>query len=55
MAKKLIFRRAHVVRACAALVVTAGYALLGAGDITAAPVLLVLGYIVLVPLAIAWS
>jgi hypothetical protein len=32
--------------------VVAGYAALGAGDITAAPILLVLGYCILVPVAL---
>lgn len=36
----------------AAVSIVAGYALLGQGSITAAPMLLVLGYVVLIPLAI---
>ena len=34
------------------LAISAGYYLLGAGSITLAPVLLVVGYVVLLPLAI---
>ena len=45
-------RRAHGVRAAAAAVLILGYADLVRGGISVAPVLLVLGYTVLVPLAI---
>jgi len=45
-------RRAHGVRAAAVAVLIFGYADLARGGITLAPVLLVLTYAVLVPLAI---
>ena len=45
-------RRAGVLRAAAAVVLAAGYLDLILGGVTAAPVLLVAGYIVLVPIAI---
>ena len=45
-------RRAHGVRAAAAAALILGYADLVRGGLTLAPVLLVLGYAVLVPLAI---
>jgi hypothetical protein len=45
-------RRAHGVRAAAAAAVILGYADLTRGGITLAPVLLVLAYAVLIPLAI---
>jgi hypothetical protein len=45
-------RRAHVVRAAAAVALVLGYADMAHGGITAAPVLLVIAYVVLVPLAI---
>ncbi len=49
----LEFSRANLWIALAALaVIVVGYVLLGRGSITAAPVLLVLGYVVLLPLAI---
>ncbi len=38
--------------AAGAVAIVAGYVALGGGDITAAPVLLVLGYCVLVPLGL---
>ena len=38
--------------AAAALAIVAGYALLARGSIVAAPLLLVLGYVVLIPLGI---
>ena len=43
-------RRAPVLRAAAALALLAGYADLIRGGLIVAPVLLVLGYVVLVPL-----
>ena len=45
-------RRVHEVRAVAALALLLGYVDLARGGITAAPILLVLAYLVLVPLAI---
>ena len=45
-------RRAHGVRAAAAAALILGYADLARGGITAAPLLLVLAYAVLVPIAI---
>jgi hypothetical protein len=45
-------RRAHGVRFAAAIALALGYADLVRGGITAAPVLLVAGYVLLVPLAI---
>ncbi len=39
----------------ALVVITVGYVLLGRGDITSAPLLLVTGYCVLLPLFIWWS
>lgn len=45
-------RRAHGVRVAAALALMFGYADLVRGGITVAPVLLVLSYLCLVPLAI---
>jgi hypothetical protein len=45
-------RRARVLRAATLALVLAGYADLARGGITAAPLLLVCGYLVLVPLAI---
>ena len=45
-------RRAHVLRAAAAAALALGYIDLVRGGITAAPLLLVLGYAVLVPAAI---
>ena len=49
----LRFSRVNLILGVAGLVALAlGYTLLAQGSITAAPVLLVLGYVVLVPLAI---
>jgi hypothetical protein len=45
-------RRAHGVRGAAVVALTLGYVDLARGGITAAPVLLVLAYVCLVPLAI---
>jgi hypothetical protein len=45
-------RRAHGVRLAAALALLCGYGDLVRGGITAAPVLLVIAYLLLVPLAI---
>jgi hypothetical protein len=45
-------RRARVLRAATLALVLAGYADLARGGITAAPLLLVCGYLVLVPLTI---
>lgn len=51
--KALSFTKANGLLLVAGLVsLTAGYWLLSRGDITAAPLLLVLGYVVLLPLAI---
>ncbi len=43
-----------VAGAAGLLVLAAGYWLLAQGSITAAPLLLVLGYVVLLPMAILW-
>ncbi len=49
----LQFSRVNLILAAAALVtVSLGYFLLANGSINAAPLLLVLGYVVLIPLAI---
>lgn len=49
----LRFSRINAILGVAGLVsLTAGYALLANGSITAAPLLLVLGYVVLLPMAI---
>lgn len=49
----LKFSRINALLAASALVaITLGYFLLDQGSITAAPVLLVLGYVVLLPLAV---
>ena len=49
----LTFTRVNAVFGVAGLVaLTAGYWLLGQGSITTAPLLLVLGYLVLLPIAI---
>ncbi len=49
----LRFSRVNLILGGAALVaLTLGYVLLANGSITAAPILLVLGYVVLVPLAL---
>jgi hypothetical protein len=45
-------RRAHVLRAAAAVSLIAGYADLARGGLVVAPLLLVAGYLVLVPLAL---
>ena len=45
-------RRAHGVRAAAAVALALGYADLARGGISVAPVLLVIAYVVLVPLVI---
>jgi hypothetical protein len=45
-------RRAPLVASVAAVVLCAGYADLAAGSLTVAPLLLVAGYLVLVPLAL---
>ena len=45
-------RRAHLLWWGAGLVLLAGYLDLAAGGLTSAPVLLVVGYVVLVPLAL---
>jgi hypothetical protein len=45
-------RRAPVLRLLAVVVLAAGYADLARGGLTAAPLLLVTGYLVLVPLAL---
>jgi len=44
--------RVHLLRSMAALALLSGYAALAAGSVTLAPVLLVVGYMVLVPLAL---
>lgn len=44
--------RAHVVRLAAGLAIAAGYLDLARGGTVAAPVLLVVGYVVLVPAAL---
>jgi hypothetical protein len=45
-------RRAHVLRAAAALSLAIGYADLARGGTVAAPLLLVAGYVVFIPLAL---
>jgi hypothetical protein len=45
-------RRAHVLRAVAAAVLVIGYVDLVCGGVVAAPILLVTGYLLLVPLAL---
>lgn len=45
-------RRAHVARTAAALALAAGFADLAYGGITRAAVLLVVGYVVLIPFAL---
>jgi len=45
-------RKNYVLFAIALAVITLGFVVLGTGDITLAPILLVLGYLVLAPLAI---
>jgi hypothetical protein len=45
-------RRAHVLRAAAAISLIAGYADLARGGIVVAPLLLVLGHLALIPLAV---
>lgn len=45
-------RKNYILGAVALVTMTIGYVLLGQGDITAAPILLVLAYVVLVPWAI---
>ena len=47
--------RARLTWLCAAIVLLAGYADLAVGGLTAAPLLLVAGYVVFVPLAILAS
>jgi hypothetical protein len=47
-------RRARIVRALAAAALTLGYIDLARGGMTTAPLLLVGGYLVLVPLALLW-
>ena len=47
-------QRNLVAGAAGLLVLAAGYWLLAQGSITAAPLLLVLGYVVLLPMAILW-
>ena len=47
-----IRRGAHAVRALAAAALIVGYADLARGGVTLAPLLLVAGYVVLVPLAL---
>jgi hypothetical protein len=42
----------HLLRFSATLVLLAGYGALAAGSVTFAPMLLVVGYVVLVPLAL---
>jgi hypothetical protein len=44
--------RVHLFRCAATLVLLAGYGALAAGSLTLAPLLLVVGYMVLVPLAL---
>jgi hypothetical protein len=44
--------RVHLLRCSATLVLLAGYGALAAGSVTLAPMLLVVGYVVLVPLAL---
>ncbi|MCE2454947.1 MAG: hypothetical protein J4G12_03890 [Gemmatimonadetes bacterium] len=52
-AKAIAFTRTSaILLACGVASLTLGYWLLSRGDITAAPLLLVLGYVVLLPLAI---
>ena len=52
-AASLRFSRVNLILGGAGLLaLVAGYALLANGSITAAPILLVLGYVVLVPLAL---
>ena len=43
--------RVHLLRSMAAAALVAGYAALAAGSLTLAPLLLVVGYVVLVPFA----
>ena len=50
--KLAAFRRAHGVRAAAVLTLLLGYADLVRGGVTAAALLLVLAYLVIVPIAI---
>jgi hypothetical protein len=45
-------RRAHVVRALAAITLAVGFVDLVRGGVTLAPLLLVSGYVVLVPIAL---
>ena len=53
MNKSLRFTRVNAILGAAGIVSLAvGYALLAQGSITAAPLLLVLGYVVLLPMAI---
>jgi hypothetical protein len=47
-------RRAHAVRAAAAVALFIGYADLARGGITFAPALIVIGYLVLLPASILW-
>ena len=53
----LVFRRPNVLLLVAGIIVIlVGYLLLGRGSISAAPILLVLGYCVIVPLSIVlWT
>lgn len=52
-AQPLRFTRVNAILGVAGLVsLAAGYSLLSQGSITAAPILLVLGYVVLLPMAI---
>lgn len=44
-----------VLLAAGAVLIIGGYALLGSGSTVAAPLLLVLGYAVLIPLGIIWQ
>lgn len=45
----------YILMGAALLFIIIGYIFLGAGDITLAPILLVLGYCVLFPAGIIWS
>jgi hypothetical protein len=45
-------KKNYVIFGLAALVILAGYILLSRGSITAAPILLLLGYLVLIPIGI---
>ncbi len=45
----------YILMGAALVAIILGYILLGSGDITMAPILLVLGYCILFPLGIIWG